>query len=831
MRPGPIRRALGLGGDPRWHHRPVTAFDLLLRGGLVIDGTGAPGQPGDVGVLGDRILAVGDLSSVDDGSVATVVDVAGRVVAPGFIDPHGHSDGSLFVDGALISHLAQGFTTQLSGNCGDTLAPITDRGRELVELSLRPNELVARWRTFGEYLDAVDEVALGPNVAFLVGHGTVRGAIVGPDGRAADDLERHAMVREVNAAMDVGAFGLSSGLIYAPGMHAGPDEMALLVTAATRRGGLYATHMRDETTGVFASLEESIATVRAAADAGVSGPRLQVSHLKCGARAVWGRADEAVALLEAARAEGLDVGADQYPYTAAATTLATILPPALLGLGVDACIAALSDLDVRDRIRSEMGRGISGWENVAADPGWDGIVISWSASHPDWAGASLRQLGERLDRDPSDVAFDALVDDRLDVSIVIHCMDEADVETIMAVPWIAVCTDAEGRRPGHPTAGRGRAASPDLRVHRPRARHVRPRARNPVARDGRGEADVRACSPPRAARSRRRSGGRVRRPRRGRPDDGRRHGDVRAARPAIPSASTTSWSTAGSRSVMAARPATAQGGSCGTPAEPSCRPRSAPTVVHLPGGPLPYTLRHSPRARTLRVVIDPDRGVLVTVPATRADRCRQRAPRRRSSWASARPGSAGTSPAMRTSRPTLDARGGAPRRRLRPVPRRAPRRPGRSRGQRGPPVGRGPPRRTRELIVHRVARDRRSDAAIVERWLRAQAARRPRRGDRPARRRNWASTPAAVTLRDPRSRWGSASRAGRLSFSWRLVLAPPEALESVVVHELAHLRVFGHGPRFWALVATRMPDHRTWRRWLHDHALELHRALEPTTIR
>ena len=427
----------------------MTSFDLLLRGGLVIDGTGAPGQPGDVGVLGDRILAVGDLSAVDPGSVATVIDVAGRVVTPGFVDPHGHSDGSLFVDGALISHLAQGFTTQLSGNCGDTLAPITDRGRELVELALRPNELVARWRTFGEYLDAVDEVALGPNVAFLVGHGTVRGAIVGADARPADDLERHAMLREVNAAMDAGAFGLSSGLIYAPGMHAGPDEMALLATAATRRGGLYATHMRDETAGLFASLEESVAAVRAAADAGVAGPRLQVSHLKCGARAVWGRADDAVALLERARADGLDVGADQYPYTAAATTLATILPPALLGLGVDACIAALSDLDVRDRIRSEMARGISGWENVASDPGWGGIVISWSASHPDWAGASLRELGDRLDHDPSDVAFDALVDDRLDVSIVIHCMDEADVATIMAVPWIAVCTDAEGRRPGH----------------------------------------------------------------------------------------------------------------------------------------------------------------------------------------------------------------------------------------------------------------------------------------------------------------------------------------------------------------------------------------------
>ena len=190
----------------------MTAFDLLIRGGTVVDGTGAPGRPADVGVLGDRILAVGDLTGVDGNSSATVIDALGRVVTPGFIDPHGHSDGSLFLDGALTSHLRQGFTTQLSGNCGESLAPITDAGREVVELALRPNELVARWRTFSEYLDAVDEEQLGPNVAFLVGHGTVRAAVMGAEGRQATDLERRAMVREVDAAMESGAVGLSSGL-------------------------------------------------------------------------------------------------------------------------------------------------------------------------------------------------------------------------------------------------------------------------------------------------------------------------------------------------------------------------------------------------------------------------------------------------------------------------------------------------------------------------------------------------------------------------------------------------------------------------------------------
>ena len=434
----------------------MTVFDLLLRGGTVVDGTGSPSRRVDVGVLGDRILAIDDLSAVDGRGIATVIDATELVVAPGFIDPHGHSDGSLFVDGGLVSHLRQGYTTQLSGNCGETLAPITDAGRELVALALRPNQLVARWRTFGEYLDAVAVEPLGLNVAFLVGQGTVRGSVMGAEAGVATDSERGAMVREVEAAMDVGAFGLSSGLIYPPGIHAGADEITALVTAATRRGGLYATHMRNEGAGLFASLAESIATIRAAREGGASEPRLQVSHLKCGARAVWGRAPEAIAVLEAARAEGLDVGVDQYPYTAAATTLATVLPPSLLALGVEECIAALGDHEARHRVVAEMERGISGWENVAADPGWTGIRISFAPSHPDWAGRSLAELGESMGVDPAELAMDALIDDQLDVSVVIDCMDEADVETIMAVPWIAVCTDAEGRRPGHPILDAGR---------------------------------------------------------------------------------------------------------------------------------------------------------------------------------------------------------------------------------------------------------------------------------------------------------------------------------------------------------------------------------------
>jgi N-acyl-D-aspartate/D-glutamate deacylase len=424
----------------------MTAFDLLIRGGTLVDGTGSPGVPADVGITGDRIAALGDLSAVAQGDIRQEIDAKGRVVCPGFIDPHGHSDVSLFVDGALASHLRQGFTTQVSGNCGSTVAPITPTGRELVELELRVHRVTARWSSFAEYLEAVESERLGPNVAFLAGHGTIRGSVLGSEARPPSAEELAAMTRALEAALDAGAFGLSTGLIYAPGVHAAAGEIVELVRTAAQRSGVYATHMRNESGGLFDALDEAIDTTRAA---GV-GARLQVSHLKAGARAVWGRGPEAIERLEHARAAGVDVAADQYPYTAAATSLAVVLPPALLALGVDECVAALNDPGVRARVSSEIERGVSGWENVAADPGWAAIKVSWSANHVDWAGRSIAAIAREVGADAADVAFDILVDDRLETSIVIDCMDEADVTAILRVPWIAVCTDAEGRRPGDP---------------------------------------------------------------------------------------------------------------------------------------------------------------------------------------------------------------------------------------------------------------------------------------------------------------------------------------------------------------------------------------------
>ncbi len=429
----------------------MTAFDLLIRGGTVIDGTGRLGVRGDVGVSGDRITAVGDLAAADPLGIAHVIEAADLIVCPGFVDPHGHSDASLLVDPTVASHLHQGYTTQLSGNCGDTLAPVTKVGREAVELAMAGIDRSPGWRTFAGYLEAVEGEALGPNHAFLVGHGTIRSAVVGPAARRATDLELKAMVRHLREALDAGAVGLSSGLIYPPGIHAPADELVRLAAVTAKRGGLYASHIRNESDGLFDALDEAVATIRAAGPGG----RLQVSHLKAGSLSTWGRGADAVERLARARADGLDVAADQYPYTAAATTLEVILPPAMLALPIDSIVDALADRAVRDRIKLEIAVGEPGWENAGRDPGWDGLRVSDSPTHADWVGHTLAELGAELERDPADVAFDLLTDDRLESRIVMDCMSEPDVEAIMTVPWIAVCTDAGGHRPGHPILGSG----------------------------------------------------------------------------------------------------------------------------------------------------------------------------------------------------------------------------------------------------------------------------------------------------------------------------------------------------------------------------------------
>ncbi|PCN50915.1 hypothetical protein B6U99_01920 [Candidatus Geothermarchaeota archaeon ex4572_27] len=329
-------------------------LDIVLRGGLVIDGTGAPPFRGDVGISGGSIAAIGDLSGVP---AERVVDVRGMVVCPGFIDIHNHSDISIFAVPTADNYVLQGVTTIVTGNCGLSPAPVTRENREFIRDSFRPYsaEITIGWRGFGEYLERLEALDKGVNVAPLVGHGTVRAAVMGLSDQRPGEDEMREMKRLVDEAMAAGAFGLSTGLVYVPGVFAATEEVAELARVSAERGGIYATHVRDEGEGLLDALAEAVAVARS------SGAPLQVSHLKASGRANWGRVSAALALLEDLASRGFDVSADAYPYTAGATYLAALLPPWAREGGPREMARRLRDPGVVERLRRELAAPGTTW--------------------------------------------------------------------------------------------------------------------------------------------------------------------------------------------------------------------------------------------------------------------------------------------------------------------------------------------------------------------------------------------------------------------------------------------------------------------------------------
>jgi N-acyl-D-amino-acid deacylase len=419
-------------------------FDLLIRGGTVIDGTGAPAQRADVGVRHGRIAAVGDLAGQRAG---TVVDADGRTVSPGFIDIHTHSDFNLPVNPVAAGKLVQGVTTEVTGNCGFSPAPVVPE-RETIfreNVSFVDSGLAYDWRIFDEFLERLPP--LGPNMAPLVGHTTVRCGAMGVEDHAPTPAELEHMQALVEEAMQAGAFGFSTGLIYPPACYARMDEVAELARVAARHGGGYYVHMRDEADGVLDSLRENIAVGER------SGAHVQISHLKVGGAQNWGRAGEALALLDEALARGVRLHCDQYPYNAASTGLKVILPPWTYVGGSEALVARLRDGATRARIRAEVLRDMAG--HFMRMSGWEQAMISESPSQPALAGLNLAELGARTGTEPVDALLDLLIADRAKTLAVYFLMDEGDVRRILAHPQVAIGSDGiYFGRPGDLHSGR-----------------------------------------------------------------------------------------------------------------------------------------------------------------------------------------------------------------------------------------------------------------------------------------------------------------------------------------------------------------------------------------
>jgi len=428
-------------------------FDIIIRGGTVFDGTGQPGIRADVGVAGERIAAIGDPSglspsgrSLAAAQAGRVIEASGLFVAPGFIDMHTHSDVSPLLNPRMESKIRQGVTLEVCGNCGDSLAPLRGEAVAVAEKSLAEYGYNLSWRSMGEYLQRIAESGMADNLLFLVGHGTLRAGAMGfrMGEPTADELATmQAMLAE---ALEDGAWGMSTGLIYPPSSYATTAELVELSKVVARYGGLYASHIRNEGEKLLEAVAEAIAIGQEA------GVPVQLAHHKAAGRRHWGKVKDSLALIAQARAQGLDVTADQYPYTASSTGLDTVLPGWVHEGGSEKLVARLQDAATRAQIAAEVRANRPGWENPASDSGWHNIVIAGCKSDRALEGLNVRQIADQQSKDPVEVVFDLLTANEGNVSVVIFSMCEEDVQMVMRQPFVFVGSDATCRAPYGPLA-------------------------------------------------------------------------------------------------------------------------------------------------------------------------------------------------------------------------------------------------------------------------------------------------------------------------------------------------------------------------------------------
>jgi N-acyl-D-amino-acid deacylase len=444
---------------------PRMRYDLLLRGGRVVDGSGSPGFDADVAVQDGRIASIGQL---DDAEADRVIDVAGKVVAPGFIDIHSHCDFILPLEDQadFLKHfVAQGITTLVTGHCGYAPAPINPATAPLMQAYtafIKPRDLDWHWQTFDEYLTYLETHGVYMNTVPLAAHGALRIAVMGFDARAPNDDELARMKAHLRECLESGAFGLSSGLIYAPGMFSTTDELAALATELAPYDAIYTSHVRGSSETLMPASEEVLAVARAA------GVRVQHSHLEGFGKRFWPDVERTLALHEQARRDGVDHGFDVIPYTAANTTFLAILPPWAFDGGVPKLLERLADPETRKRIKRDIEQVIPTWptwrpggwpHNLVEATGWDNVWVMWveSEANKSFEGKSLERLAEETGKDPFDVAADLILAEKghvtalyLGVSGDLH--EDWALRQILQHPNASIETDAFslGRGKPHP---------------------------------------------------------------------------------------------------------------------------------------------------------------------------------------------------------------------------------------------------------------------------------------------------------------------------------------------------------------------------------------------
>jgi len=413
-------------------------FDLIIEGGAILDGSGNPWFRADVGIVDDHIGAIGHL----DGAKAEYrIDAGGLMVAPGFIDMHSHSDFTLLVDPRAESKIRQGVTTEVVGNCGSSAAPQNEEVRSYREKFMRSRlgeDFQFDWETMAEYMAKLEAQGIALNVAPLVGHGTIRQNVMGFEDRAPTPGELEEMKRLTAEAMEAGAWGLSTGLIYPPGCYAKTEEIIELAKVAAQYGGIYASHIRGEGDTLLDAVREAIEIGEKA------GLPVEISHFKASGKQNWGKTRESLRLVEEARRRGIDVTVDQYPYTASSTGLSAYLPHWIHIGGADAMLERLRNLEDRRRIKEEVG-----------DRDWSIIMVVVSQRHPEYEGLRVTEIAEKMGKEPVEAVMDLLLEDEGQTWIVAFGMSEEDVQRVMRSPYMMVGSDGRAISP-HGVLGKGK---------------------------------------------------------------------------------------------------------------------------------------------------------------------------------------------------------------------------------------------------------------------------------------------------------------------------------------------------------------------------------------
>jgi N-acyl-D-amino-acid deacylase len=448
-------------------------FDVLLTNGRIVDGTGAPWFRGDVGIVGDRIAAIGSLAGSN--TAAITIDATNLVVTPGFIDLLGQSEFNVLVDGRAASKIMQGVTTEVTGE-GTSIAPVNDRLIQEAAAQATAFGVAQDWRTLGDYLRRLEERSRPAiNVATFVGAGTLRNYVIGKDDRPATPAELDEMRQLAADAMKQGALGISTSLQYVPDRFASTDELVELAKVAAQHGGAYFTHQRSEGVRIFESLDEVFAIAERARIPA------EIWHLKTAYKANFGKMAEVLRRIEAARARGLDVTANQYPYTRASNGLDSCLPIWSREGGLDKTLERLRDPATRERIKKDMDDATATvWENQwYGANGGDGVMLSTVLS-PElrkYEGMTLTEIGKAMGKDPRDAVMDLVIADRGESSVITAIMDEADVQTALKHPLVGIGTDSgaraeDGRLSESKSHPRGWGTFPRILGHYVRDEHL-----------------------------------------------------------------------------------------------------------------------------------------------------------------------------------------------------------------------------------------------------------------------------------------------------------------------------------------------------------------------